>query len=153
VLILNISIILIITAFCYIHTYRRQDKISCMTGMKIAMITAMMSSLPISFILGVLYPADLEAVTVASVLLGMTVGFLSGKCENLMAAMDGMASGIMSGLMGAMMGVMIANPLAVILLMDFIFAVMATTVILLIREEMKLYHSLQNQKTEPSQNQ
>lgn len=145
----HMAIILAVTAFCLIHLYRRREKMSCMAGMMLAMTTAMMASLPIGFLLGIQFPSHMEAVSLASSLLGMATGFLAGKFVSLMAAMDGMASGLMSGLMGAMLGVMTANPAALIMLMDIAVIAIAATVILLIREEEKLFENWLDPKTNP----
>jgi hypothetical protein len=140
---------LAVTVYCLIHTYKRRSKITCMTGMMIAMITAMMSSFQAGLILGIMYHSQLELSSIVAVMLGLIVGFVAGKPISLMAGMDGMAAGIMGGFMGAMLGVMLTNPALMIWFFDSVFILMFITIFLLIREEENLY---ENWKSQPNDN-
>ncbi|WP_219837459.1 hypothetical protein [Paenibacillus sp. R14(2021)] len=116
--------------------YKRRSSISCMAGMMIAMTIAMMESLAVGTIAGIVYPQDLAFPTAGAVLLGIVCGYLAGKPAGTMAALDGMLAGIMGGMMGAMLGVMLGkHAFMMVLFIDLIFLFIHSVLHQLIREE------------------
>jgi hypothetical protein len=148
VLLAHATLNIAVTIICLFHTFKRRNKITCMAGMMIAMITAMLSSFQIGLVLGTMYSSELEMSSIVSISLGMFVGFIAGKPISLMAGMDGMAAGIMGGAMGAMLGVMLTNPVLMIWFTDFVLILMFITVFLLIREEEILFENWKNRQNE-----
>lgn len=98
-----------------------KHSLSVMTGMMVSMGLAMMSSLLIGTILGVILEQMLIS-TEAAILLGMMVGYFTGKPVHRLAALDGLLAGVMGGMMGAMLGVMIVPEAPAITLSVVIFA-------------------------------
>jgi hypothetical protein len=137
--------VLISTLYCVFHTYQRRKKISCMTGMMIAMTLAMVSSLSVGLLFGIWYYPDLNLPTFIGVAIGIVVGFLTGKPVSLMAAMDGMLAGLMGGMMGAMFGNMLTVPTPMIWFVDIIFSLMVLMFFFLIQEEEEHFEKTKNE--------
>lgn len=118
-------------------TNKHKEKLTCMTGMMIAMTSGMMSSLVIGTIVGTMLNGELLSPTMIGVIAGMGIGYFTGRPVTLMAALDGMMAGVMGGMMGAMLGVMVIyqSPHNTILFMAVIFLVIMMVLIKLIREE------------------
>ncbi|MFC4769589.1 cupredoxin domain-containing protein [Effusibacillus consociatus] len=131
---------ILMTGYPMVLTYRYKDKLTCMAGMMIAMTAAMMSSLLIGTVFGTFTQGQLLMPTVVSILIGMAVGYYTGKPVSLMAAMDGMMSGIMGGMMGAMLGVMVVyqSPTIMIGFVNLIFIVVMSLLVKLIQEEARV---------------
>lgn len=74
----TISIVLIValTACVTLYTYKQRQYLSCMAGMMIAMTNAMMSSVALGTVLGVIYEVELSMPTMIAVVFGMIVGYL-----------------------------------------------------------------------------
>lgn len=103
-----------------------------MAGMMIAMTNAMMASISLGAILGTfITDKDLTIPTIASVLIGMIVGYLTGRPISLMASIDGLTAGIMGGMMGSMLGVML-QPKSIDIMVYFIDIVFVLVIVLLI---------------------
>lgn len=81
-----------------------------MAGMMIAMTNAMMASISLGAILGILgtiiQSKDLTIPTIVSVSISNDCCFFVRKILSLMASLDGLTAGIMNGMMGSMSGVM-----------------------------------------------
>ncbi|MBL0385587.1 cupredoxin domain-containing protein [Tumebacillus sp. ITR2] len=131
----NVAAIVLVTVACIGFTYNKRKRLTCMTGMMIAMTIGMMSSLSLGLLLGVLFKHDLTQATIGAVTFGALAGYLAGKPISLMAALDGMMAGIMGGMMGAMLGVMLLVPQTMIWFVDFLYVVITLLLIKLIEEE------------------
>ncbi|MDQ0256239.1 hypothetical protein J2S74_003657 [Evansella vedderi] len=133
-MLIAVSIILIVatTLFVTYYTYHHRKRLTCMGGMMIAMTNAMMSSVSIGTIVGVIYKVDLSTPTIIGVVFGMIVGYITGKPISLMAALDGLGAGIMGGMMGAMLGVMLL-PSKVNMMVVFILAIFVIVMIVLVK--------------------
>jgi hypothetical protein len=85
--------------------------------------------------------------TMVSVILGIGLGYLTGRPVHIVATLDGMLAGIMGGLMGPMLGVMVAieNPLLMVGFLDCVFIGMIFTLVFFIREHVK-HRALQTQQ-------
>jgi uncharacterized membrane protein (DUF441 family)/plastocyanin len=130
---ISISLILLMTSYVIYYTYRNKKRLTCMAGMMVAMTNAMMSSIAIGAILGtVIQDKDLTIPTIASVSIGMVVGYLTGRPVSLMASIDGLTAGIMGGMMGSMLGVML-QPKSIDVMIYFIDIVFIFVLVLLIR--------------------
>lgn len=134
-MLLNVIIILAITAYVIYDVYLRRDRLTCMAGMMIAMTVGMMVSISIGVLLGVYFNHDLTKSTILSVVVGIFTGYLAGKPVSLMASMDGMLGGIMGGMMGSMLGVMLVFPTSMVWFVNIIFAAVMFVLIQLIDEE------------------
>ncbi|MCQ6280780.1 hypothetical protein [Bacillus sp. EB600] len=102
----------------------------------------MMTSIAIGMILGIIIPSkDLTLPTIISVLIGMVVGYLTGRPISLLVALDGFSAGIMGGMMGAMLGVMLQPKSAEIMVyfIDFLFVLINVLQIRVIDEEIKTF--------------
>ncbi len=135
VMFLNIvSIVLIVALTLYVtyYTYKNRKHLTCMAGMMIAMTNAMMSSVALGTILGVISDVELSTPTMIAVVFGMIVGYFTGKPISLMAALDGLGAGVMGGMMGAMLGVMLF-PTKVSITIVFILAVFVIVNIVLLK--------------------
>lgn len=104
-----------------------------MAGMMISMTNAMMTSIAIGTILGTLFVnKDLTIPMIASVSIGMIMGYITGRPVSLMASLDGLTAGIMGGMMGSMLGVML-QPKSIDLVIYFIDVVFVLIIFILIR--------------------
>jgi len=103
--ILVIYIILVVWIFHFIFTFRRQ--ISCMAAMMSAMVLGMTIGLGAGTLLGFTFPGQPFQFTISGMMIGGTVGFLTGLPISIMAVLDGLLSGVMGGLMGAMLMLML----------------------------------------------
>jgi plastocyanin len=104
-----------------------------MAGMMIAMTNSMLASIALGAILGTfIQNKDLTIPTIASVSIGMIVGYLTGRPVSLMASIDGLTAGIMGGMMGSMLGVML-QPKSTDVMIYFIDVVFVFVIVLLIR--------------------
>jgi uncharacterized membrane protein (DUF441 family) len=130
---ISISLILLMTTYVIYYTYRNKQRLTCMAGMMIAMTNAMMTGIALGVILGTfIQDKDLTIPTIASVSIGMIVGYITGRPVSLMASIDGLTAGIMGGMMGSMLGVML-QPKSIDLMIYFIDAVFVFIMVLLIR--------------------
>lgn len=127
--------VIALTAYCVLYTFKHREKLSCMAGMMIAMTIAMMGSITLGTLLGIVFEDDLVPASMIAILFGMLAGYLAGKPISLMAAMDGMMAGIMGGMMGAMLGVMLIEPERMVWFVIAIYALMMFMLIQLINEE------------------
>ncbi len=132
---LAIFAVIALTSYCVLYTFKHREKLSCMAGMMIAMTIAMMGSITLGTLLGIVFERDLVPASMIAILFGMVAGYLAGKPISLMAAMDGLMAGIMGGMMGAMLGVMLNEPERMIWFVVAIFAFMMFMLIQLINEE------------------
>jgi hypothetical protein len=132
---LNALIIPIIAAYVIFDVYQRRNKITCMTGMMIAMTIGMMVSICLGVLLGIYFDHDLTKSTIIAVVTGMIAGYAAGKPVSLMAALDGMLAGIMGGMMGAMLGVMLGIPTTMVWFINIIFAAVMFVLLQMIEEE------------------
>jgi uncharacterized cupredoxin-like copper-binding protein len=124
---------LIVITFVFI----KRKKITCMTGMMVAMALGMLVGLTGGLLVGILYSGNLFFSTVLGMGTGFLAGFLTGLPISVMAIIDGVLSGIMGGMMGAMLGEMISpqqqNPM--IQIMIVIFVGMIGIVLYLLQQE------------------
>jgi hypothetical protein len=128
----SITLIVLLTSYVIYYTYRNKQRLTCMAGMMIAMTNSMMGSIAIGAILGTLIQdKDLTIPTIASVSIGMIVGYLTGRPISLMASIDGLTAGIMGGMMGSMLGVML-QPKSTDVMIYFIIVVFVLVIVLLI---------------------
>lgn len=136
ILALSMAVLLGLTGYSIVRTYKRRHWLSCMAGMMIAMTIGMIASIAFGTIAGLAYQPDLTIPTIEAVLFGMVCGYLSGKPVSVMAALDGMLAGIMGGMMGAMLGVMTTNhPNVVLLFVDVVMVFVFIVLQQLINEE------------------
>jgi uncharacterized membrane protein YfcA len=148
----SITLIILLTSYVVYFTYQRRHKLTCMTGMMIAMTNSMMLSISLGGILGTFIEnKDITIPTICSVLLGMVVGYLTGRSVSLMAALDGLTAGIMGGMMGSMLGVMLqpASLDLMIYFIDIIFVLVMVFLLRLIDEESKEKNSEKSQYRKP----
>jgi len=132
---LAILAVIALTAYCILFAFKHREKLSCMAGMMIAMTIAMMGSVTLGTLLGIVFERDLVPASMIAILFGMLAGYLAGKPISLMAAMDGVMAGIMGGMMGAMLGVMLIEPERMVWFVMTIFAFIMFMLIRLINEE------------------
>ncbi len=120
---LLLAVVVIITSYIIIFTYRQKEKVTCTSGMMIAMTVAMNAGFYIGTILGVLGQHRMTEPTVFAVIISLIIGYLTGRPFSIMAVLDGMMAGVMGGMMGAMLGVMVFNqsPEWILLLMGLLF--------------------------------
>jgi len=129
----SIALIVLLTTYVIYFTYQRRERLTCMTGMMIAMTTSMMVSISLGAILGTFIEnKDLTIPTIASVLIGMVTGYATGRPVSPMAALDGLTAGIMGGMMGSMLGVML-QPTSIDLMIYFIDIIFVLVLIYLLR--------------------
>ncbi|MGF6949012.1 putative membrane protein YfcA [Neobacillus sp. B4I6] len=136
----SIILIVLLTTYVIYFTYQRRERLTCMTGMMIAMTNSMMVSISLGAILGTFIEnKDLTIPTIASVLIGMVTGYATGRPVSPMAALDGLTAGIMGGMMGSMLGVMLQSSSInlMIYFIDIIFALVMVFLLRLIDEESK----------------
>jgi hypothetical protein len=137
-ILVNVSSVLSIlglTSYLFLLIYRHRNTLSSMTGMMVSMGSAMMVSLLIGTILGVLFKQT-TAPTIYSVLIGMAVGYFSGKPVHLIALLDGLLAGVMGGSMGGMLGAMVApeNPVLIVGFLNVVFIAVMLFLFRLIRD-------------------
>lgn len=129
---ISIALIVLLTSYVIYYTFRKKQRLTCMAGMMIAMTNAMMASISLGAILGTFITnKDLTIPTIASVSIGMIVGYLTGRPISLMASIDGLTAGIMGGMMGSMLGVML-QPKSIDIIVYFIDIVFVLVIVLLI---------------------
>jgi len=124
---------LIVIVFVFI----KRKKITCMTGMMVAMALGMLVGLTGGLQVGILYSGNLFFSTVLGTGIGLLAGFLAGLPVSIMAMMDGVLSGIMGGMMGAMLGEMISPEYqhSMIRVMLVIFVGMILIVLYMLQQE------------------
>jgi plastocyanin len=125
-------IVLIFTIYIGVLTYENRRRITCMTGMMIAMTNAMMSSTVLGLQLGYFFIPDLAVPTMLAIIVGMVAGYFTGKPVSLMSGLDGLMAGIMGGMMGAMVGVMI-QPAQKSMFTIFMLIIYLITMLLLVK--------------------
>lgn len=132
-LMVSIALIVLLSSYVIYYTFRNKQRLTCMAGMMISMTNAMMASIALGTILGTLIQnKDLTMPTIASVLIGMIVGYINGKSISSMASLDGLTAGVMGGMMGSMLGVML-QPKSIELMIYFVVVVFVLVFVLLIR--------------------
>jgi hypothetical protein len=128
----SITMIVLLASYIIYYTFRNKQRLTCMAGMMIAMTNSMMVSISLGAILGTfIQDKDLTIPTIASVSIGMVVGYLTGRPISLMASIDGLTAGVMGGMMGSMLGVML-QPKSIDILVYFIDIVFVLVIVLLI---------------------
>lgn len=75
----------LLTGYSLLLIHRHREDLTCMVTMMLAMGVAMMGSLPVGTVLGVLFN-EMFAPTVYAVLAGMAVGYSAGRPVHLMAS-------------------------------------------------------------------
>ncbi|MFS0874057.1 cupredoxin domain-containing protein [Paenibacillus xylanilyticus] len=118
---LSIVMIIVLSGYIVLNTYRRKDRVTGMPGMMIAMSIGMMSSLALGFQLGIVFDHDLAVPTIIAILFGLGTGYFTGKPVSVLASLDGMLAGIMGGMMGAMLGSMLGFTYIMALFVDILF--------------------------------
>jgi hypothetical protein len=149
VIVVNVLLILGVTAYFVFYINIRREKLTLMAGMMIAMTIGMMVSLTLGVLLGVYYHHDLTKSTILAVVAGMIAGYSAGRPLSLMAAMDGMLAGIMGGMMGAMLGVMLAVTTTMVWFINIIFVVVMFVLLRLIAEETRTAKKEENEVNRP----
>lgn len=130
---ISLALIVLLASYVMYLTFQRRHKLTCMTGMMIAMTNSMMVSISLGAIIGTfIKDKDLTIPTIASVLIGGIVGYLTGRPVSLMASIDGLTAGIMGGMMGSMIGVML-QPKSIDVMIYFIDILFVLVIVLLIR--------------------
>ncbi|KXG42923.1 hypothetical protein TEPIDINF_000175 [Tepidibacillus infernus] len=104
-----VAIIVLLSIAVILYVVRKREKITCMTGMMIAMTLGMMVGILSGTLIGILYAGNLFFSTLIAMAIGGAVGLITGAPVTLMAMMDGLLSGLMGGMMGAMLGDMIST--------------------------------------------
>jgi plastocyanin len=129
---ISLALIVLLTSYVIYYTFRNKQRLTCMAGMMVAMTNSMMVSISTGAILGTfIQNKDLTIPTIASVSIGMVVGYLTGRPISLMASIDGLTAGIMGGMMGSMLGVML-QPKSIDIMVYFIDIVFVLVIVLLI---------------------
>ncbi|BFT69355.1 hypothetical protein [Paenibacillus sp. P36] len=120
----SLIFVLLVVVVLILHLRTKKTVLTKMTGMMAAMTIAMVSSLAVGTMAGIVLE-KLFLSTVIGVTFGMSVGYLSGRFLHLLASLDGMLAGLMGGMMGAMLGVMVISdyPTLSIVFMDVVLAV------------------------------
>jgi large-conductance mechanosensitive channel len=144
---LSAFLVLIYTAISILKVYRHKNKLVNMTGMTIAMLLVMASSLVIGLIAGIAFKSDLTISTIIAVSFSIIVGALVGRIISLLALVEGIAGGVMGGMMGAMLGEMLPSDNFKLMLVftDVLFIASFLFIIILINTELKKH----NDKHEP----
>lgn len=136
----SITLIALLSSYVIYFTFRNKQKITCMTGMMISMTNSMMTSIALGTILGTFaHTKDLAIPTIASITIGIIIGYLNGRPVSLMASLDGVTAAIMGGMMGSMLGVML-QPKSIdfmVYFVDILFVFVFVILIRLISEETK----------------
>ncbi|GAB1157239.1 hypothetical protein YWY31_32640 [Paenibacillus illinoisensis] len=117
----SILMIVALSGYIVINTYKRKERVTGMPGMMIAMSIGMMSSLALGFQLGIVFDHDLAVPSIIAILFGLGTGYFTGKPVSVLASLDGMLSGIMGGMMGAMLGSMLGFTYIMVLFVDIVF--------------------------------
>ncbi|MDF2606128.1 MAG: hypothetical protein K0S34_318 [Bacillales bacterium] len=130
--IITTVIVLAFTIYIAYLTYENKRRITCMTGMMIAMTNSMMSSTVLGLQLGYYFLPDLAIPTMLAIIVGMAAGYFTGKPVSLMSGLDGLMAGIMGGMMGAMVGVMI-QPAQKNMFTLFMLVIYLITMLLLVK--------------------
>ena len=118
---LSVLMIVLLSGYIVLNTNKRQERVTGMTGMMIAMSIGMMSSLALGFQLGIVFDHDLSVPSIIAILFGLGIGYLAGKPVSVLASLDGMLAGIMGGMMGAMLGSMLGFTYIMALFVDIVF--------------------------------
>ncbi|CAM4527853.1 cupredoxin domain-containing protein [Paenibacillus xylanexedens] len=118
---LSILMIVFLSGYIVLNTNKRQERVTGMTGMMIAMSIGMMSSLALGFQLGIVFDHDLSVPSIIAILFGLGIGYFAGKPVSVLASLDGMLAGIMGGMMGAMLGSMLGFTYIMALFVDIVF--------------------------------
>ncbi|WP_088072872.1 hypothetical protein [Gottfriedia luciferensis] len=139
----SIVLYLLLSSYVIIISNRKKEKLSCTVGKMISMTNAMMTSVTIGTICGIiLRDTDLAIPTIISISIGIFCGILTGKPFSLMATLEGITAGIMGGMMGAMLGLMLQQTYLNILIyfLDVIFVLVMILLIKVIDQEVYKYN-------------
>lgn len=126
-MLLTISTLLVLmyTGVSIVKIYHYRKNLGNMTGMTIAMILVMFSSLTVGLIVGIAFTNDLTVSTIIAMIFGIIVGTLAGKPISHIVMLEGIGAGGMGGMMGAMLGDMLPlnNFNLMLLFMDLLFII------------------------------
>ncbi|WP_409300577.1 hypothetical protein [Peribacillus sp. SCS-155] len=140
-LLLLVSTLMVIvhTIVCVVKVHIHKDKLKNMTGMTVAMLLGMASSLTIGLIAGIQFKGNLSLSTILCIIFSLIVGLLVGKSINLLVLVEGIGAGVMGGMMGAMLGEMLPqdNFTLMLVFMDILFIMSTLCIIILINAELK----------------
>lgn len=142
---LSILMIVLLSGYIVLNTYKRKKSITGMPGMMIAMSIGMMSSLALGFQLGIVFDHDLAVPSIIAILFGLGTGYFTGKPLSILASLDGMLAGIMGGMMGAMLGSMLGFTYIMVLFVDILFILIFCVVLQLTSSD-----SVETNKTKSS---
>ncbi|PLR79924.1 hypothetical protein CVD25_22600 [Bacillus canaveralius] len=138
-LLISTLLVIVYTIVCVIKVHTHKDKLVNMTGMTVAMVLGMASSLTMGLIAGIEFQGNLSLSTIIAIHYSLMVGILVGRPINLLTLVEGMAAGVMGGMMGAMLGEMLPSGdfTLMLVLTDILFMVSVVSIIFLINAELK----------------
>ncbi|MDR7000698.1 cupredoxin domain-containing protein [Neobacillus niacini] len=144
------ALVCIMTGYCLYLIHREKKKITCVSGMMIAMVVAMMTGLLSGYLIGI-YSGDMFLSSGVSMIIGFFIGFLAGQPIGLMAILDGVLAGLMSGLMGAMLGVMLQfeNPFIMLAILLGLYIIIMGLVVIFVLVETNKRFSVDTQAISP----
>lgn len=129
----SIILTVLLSSYVIIVSTKKKNKLSCTVGKMASMTNSMMASVTIGTVLGIMFrSSDLSIPTIISIMIGMSIGFLTGNPISPMAALEGITAGIMGGMMGAMLGMMLQTTYME-LMMYFLDVIYVLIMILLLK--------------------
>jgi plastocyanin len=138
--IITIAAVFIITAYVIYQVFLQKEVLTNLNGMVIATVTASMTGIISSYLIGVL-SEDLFLACGVGLIIGFTIGFLGGQPVGIIPILVGSSSGFMGGIAGSLLGVSIKseNPYLLLLILLVFYVILLSLVILYI-------HVLANKK-------
>ena len=129
----SIILTVLLSSYVILVATKKKNKLSCTVGKMASMTNSMMASVTIGTVLGIMFRStDLSIPTIISIMVGISIGFLTGKPISQMAALEGITAGIMGGMMGAMLGMMLQTTYME-LMMYFLDVIYVFVMILLLK--------------------
>jgi heme/copper-type cytochrome/quinol oxidase subunit 2 len=138
--IITIAAVFIITGYVIYQVFLQKEMLTNLNGIVITTVTASMTGIISSYLIGVL-SEDLFLACGVGLIIGFTIGFLGGQPIGIMPILFGCSSGFMGGIAGSLLGVSIKaeNPYLLLLILLVFYIILLSLVILYI-------HVLANKK-------
>jgi hypothetical protein len=132
-------LVIIYSSVCLVKVYKNRKILTNMTGMTVAMVLGMVSSLAMGLTAGIAFKNDLTLSTIIAMIFSLIVGVLAGKPISLLAMVEGIGAGVMGGMMGAMLGEMLPQNdfRRMLIFIDILFMISVWFIVHMIHMELK----------------
>ncbi len=130
---------------------KKSEGVSATSGKCVAMSYGMISGTAVGLIAGIYMQGELAYSTVLSIGISAILGFFVGRIFGLNGIVEALAASFMGAMMGAMLGEMLtpSNQLFMVIVMDLMYALVVTGLLLMIGSEHKKVNKSSTVKIAP----